>query len=72
MNEPIDARAVLTLAHAQGHAWVDEQTARRIAAAATTAVQAVGAAAPAAQPVLLEQSAGEFAAMLEALAESDS
>ena len=72
MNEPIDARAVLTLAHAQGHTWVDEQTAERIAAAATTAVRAVGAAVPGTQPALLEQSAGEFAAMLESLAESGS
>lgn len=66
----IDAQSVLALARAQGHDWVDEETARRIAAAAMTAVQAVAAAAPQSGPVLLEQAAGEFAATLEALAEA--
>jgi hypothetical protein len=69
MAETIDAQAVLTLAHAQGQAWVDFDTAGRIAAAATTAVQAVAASSAGGQPVLLEQSAFEFTAALEALAD---
>ena len=68
----IDQGAVLTLAHAQGQDWVDAATAQRIAAAATTAVQAVAAVGLGVEPVLLEQAAGDFAAMLDALADSRS
>ncbi len=68
----IDQDAVLTLAHAQGQVWVDAATAQRIAAAATTAVQAVAAVGPGVDPVLLEQAAGDFAALLDALAEPQS
>jgi hypothetical protein len=68
----IDQDAVLTLARAQGQDWVDAATAQRIAAAATTAVQAVAAVGPGVEPALLEQAAGDFAAMLEVLAEAQS
>jgi hypothetical protein len=68
----IDQEAVLALAHAQGQTWVDAATAQRIAAAATTAVQAVAAVGPGVEPVLVEQAAGDFAATLEALAEPQS
>jgi len=72
VNKTIDAETVMKLAHAQGHAWVDEQAAARIAAAATTAVEAVAASAPRGEPLLLDQAAGEFLATLDALAEADS
>ncbi len=72
MAETIDAQAVLILAHAQGQTWVDVETAKRIAAAATTAVQAVAAAASGVEAAPLEDSALEFAATLEALAEPQS
>jgi len=69
MAETIDAQAVLILAHTQGQTWVDVETAKRIAAAATTAVQAVAAVASGVAAAPLEDSALEFAATLEALAE---
>jgi len=72
MTEAIDGRTVRALARAQGHEWVDDETAQRIAAAATTAAQAVAAAAPAPGPVLIEEAAAEFLATLDALAEGES
>lgn len=72
MAETIDAQAVVILAHAQGQTWVDVETAKRIAAAATTAVRAVAASAAGAEPLLLEQSAFDFTTMLESLAEPQS
>jgi hypothetical protein len=68
MTMSIDANAVRVLAHAQGHDWVDEEVAKRIAAAATTAAQAVAACVPGAELGLFADAAGEFAATLEALA----
>lgn len=72
MVETIDAQAVLMLAHAQGQTWVDIETARRIAAAATTAVQALASVASGVEAAPLEDSALEFAATLEALGEPQS
>ena len=72
MTKAIDDVAVLTLAHAQGHDWVDREVAKRIAAAATAAVNAVAAAAPVAGQGLLADAAVEFAATLESLAEPQS
>jgi BioD-like phosphotransacetylase family protein len=69
MKRVIDANAVRVLAHAQGHVWVDEDVAQRIAAAATTAVQAVAASVPTAETGLFPDAAIEFAATLDALAE---
>lgn len=69
MSKAIDDEAVLTLAHAQGHEWVDREVAKRIAAAATVAVNAVAAALPASGQGLRTDAATEFAAMLESLAE---
>ena len=68
MNK-IEANAVLALARAQGHAWVDEAAAQRIAAGATAAVAAVEASLrPGEAGLLIEDSAG-FLMTLEQLAE---
>ena len=72
MSKAIDDAAVLTLAHAQGHEWVDREVAKRIAAAATLAVNAVAASVPVAGQGLLTDAAAEFAATLESLAEPQS
>jgi hypothetical protein len=72
MTKAIDDEAVLTLAHAQGHDWVDREVAGRIAAAATVAVRSVAASAPCADAGLLADAAAEFAVTLEALAEPQS
>jgi len=69
MSEKIDATAVLVLARAQGHHWVDEAVAGRIAAAATAAVQAVAASLPKETTELLSDPAADFMATLDALAE---
>jgi hypothetical protein len=69
MSKAIDDEAVLTLAHAQGHEWVDREVAKRIAAAATVAVNAVTAAMPAGGQGLLSDASTECAATLESLAE---
>jgi len=69
MSEKIDATAVLVLARAQGHRWVDEEVAGRIAAAATAAVQAVAASLPKGTTELLSDQAVDFMTMLDALAE---
>jgi actin-like ATPase involved in cell morphogenesis len=67
--DSIDAAAVLVLARAQGQAWVDDEVAKRIAAAATTAVQAVNEALPQATPEMFSDSAADFLATLDVLAE---
>jgi hypothetical protein len=69
MSEKIDVAAVLVLARAQGHGWVDEEVAGRIAAAATAAVQAVAASLPKDTTRLLSDPAADFIATLDALAE---
>jgi len=69
MRAPIDAQAVLELARAQGHGWVDEEVARRIAAAASVAVNTVAAVLPPATAAeLLGASPAEFRDTLERLA----
>jgi len=72
MTQVIDDQAVLTLAHAQGHDWVDREVAGRIAAAATVAVRSVAASLPRVEAGLLADPAVEFAATLESLAEPPS
>jgi hypothetical protein len=72
MTNVIDDEAVLTLAHAQGHDWVDREVAGRIAAAATVAVRSVAAAVSGAEAGLLPNAAAEFAATLDSLAEPQS
>ncbi len=72
MTQSIDARTVHVLARAQGHEWMDEETAGRIAVAATAATAAVAAAAPPPGPVLVEEAAAEFVATLHALAGGES
>lgn len=65
----IEANAVLALARAQGHDWVDEAAAQRIAAGATAAVAAVEASLrQGGAGLLIEDSAG-FLMTLEQLAE---
>jgi len=68
MNK-IEANAVLVLAHAQGHAWVDEAAAQRIAAGATAAVAAVEASLQQGEAGLLIEDSAGFLATLEQLAE---
>jgi hypothetical protein len=70
MTESIDGTTVLALARAQGQAWVDEDVARRVAAAATAAVRAVNASLPTSADDMLADPAAEFMATLEALAET--
>ena len=70
MTAEIDAGTVLVLAHAQGHDWVDVDVAQRIAAAAGAAVRAVSASLPPGDPGPLQDAAGDFAAMLDDLAET--
>ena len=65
----IDANTVLALAHAQGHGWIDEAAAQRIAAGATAAVVAVAASTQQSAPGLLVEDAAGFLAVLEQLAE---
>lgn len=72
MTNVIDDEAVLTLARAQGHDWVDREVAGRIAAAATVAVRSVAAAVPGAEAGLLSDATAEFAATLDSLAEPQS
>ena len=67
--QKIDATAVLSLARAQGHAWIDEAAAQRIAAGATAAVTAVTASLPQLESGLLVADPAEYLATLEALAE---
>jgi hypothetical protein len=70
MTESIDSGTVLALARAQGQAWVDEDVARRLAAAATAAVLAVNASLPSSTNEMLADPAAEFIATLETLAET--
>lgn len=69
MNK-IEANAVLVLASAQGHDWVDEAAAKRIAAGATAAVAAVEASLRQGEAGLLVEDPAGFLATLEQLAES--
>ena len=68
MNK-IEANAVLVLTHAQGHAWVDEAAAQRIAAGATAAVAAVEASLRQVEAGLLVEDSAGFLMTLEQLAE---
>jgi hypothetical protein len=65
----IDSNAVLALARAQGHDWIDEAAAQRIAAGATAAVAAVEASLAQGEPGLLVEDSAGFLATLEQLAE---
>jgi uncharacterized protein (DUF2267 family) len=65
----IDTNAVLSLARAQGHDWLDEAAAARVAAGAAAATAAVTATLRAFEPGLLVADAADFLATLEALAE---
>ena len=66
----LEANAVLALASAQGHDWVDEPAAQRIAAGATAAVAAVEASLRQGEDGLLIEDPAGFLATLEQLAES--
>jgi hypothetical protein len=68
MNK-IEANGVLALARAQGHTWVDEAAAQRIAAGATAAIAAVGASLRQGEDGLLVEDSAGFLATLERLAE---
>jgi len=68
MNE-IEANAVLALARAQGHTWIDEAAVQRIAAGATAAVAAVEASLRQSEAGLLIEDSAGFLATLEQLAE---
>ena len=67
--QPIDADAVLALARAQQHDWIDAAAAERIAVGATAAVAAASAALRTAGPGLLAADSAEFLVVLEELAE---
>ena len=69
--QEIDSNAVLALARAQGHDWIEEAAAQRIAAGATAAVAAVAASLRQIEPGLLVADPAEFRATLEALAEPE-
>jgi len=68
MNE-IDSNAVLALARAQGHDWIDVAAAQRIAAGATAAVAAVEASLLQGEAGLLIEDSAGFQVTLEQLAE---
>lgn len=65
----IEANAVLALARAQHHDWVDEAAAQRIAAGAAAAVAAVEASLRQGEAGLLIEDSAGFLATLEQLAE---
>ena len=65
----IEANAVLALARAQGHDWIDDAAAQRIAAGATAAVAAVEASLRQREAGLLIEDPADFLATLEQLAE---
>jgi hypothetical protein len=67
--EKIEPNAVLALARAQGHDWVDEAAAESIAAGATAAVAAVEASLWQSEAGLLIDDSAGFLATLEQLAE---
>jgi hypothetical protein len=67
--DKIEAKAVMALARAQGHAWVDEAAAQRIAAGATAAVAAVEASLRQGEAGLLIDDSAGFLITLEQLAE---
>jgi hypothetical protein len=66
----IDSNTVLALARAQGHAWVDEAAAQRIAAGATAAVAAVEASLRQGVAGLVTEDSAGFLMTLEQLAET--
>lgn len=68
MNK-IDSNAVHALARAQGHDWIEDTAARRIAAGATAAVAAVEASLRQREAGLLIDDSAGFLATLEQLAE---
>ena len=68
MNK-IDSNAVLALARAQGHDWIDVAAAQRIAAGAAAAVAAVEAILRQREAALLIDDPASFLATLEQLAE---
>jgi hypothetical protein len=65
----VDTVTVLRLAGEQGHAWVDPETAARIAAGAADAVAAVRAAMTQQQVPLFDTGHADFLSELERLAE---
>ena len=65
----IGADAVLDLARAQQHDWIDAAAAARIAAGASAAVAAVDASLRDLEPGLLTIDGAEFLATLEMLAD---
>jgi hypothetical protein len=67
--QKIDSTSVMVLARVQGHDWIDEAAAQRIAAGATAAVAAVTASLQQFEPGLLVTDSAEFLATLETLAE---
>ena len=67
--DKIEANAVMALARAQGHAWVDEAAAQRMAAGATAAVAAVEASLRQGEAGLLIDDSAGFLITLEQLAE---
>jgi hypothetical protein len=68
MNK-IDSTAVLALARVQGHDWIDDAAAQRIAAGAAAAVAAVEASLRQGEAGLLIEDSAGFLAVLEQLAE---
>jgi hypothetical protein len=67
--QKIDSNAVLALARAQGHDWIDDAAAGSIAAGAAAAVEAVVSSLQQMEPDLLVADAAAFLATLEVLAE---
>lgn len=65
----MDAVTVLALAREQGHAWLDPETAARVAAGAADAIAAVRASMTEQQSQLFDTDHSDFLAVLEMLAE---
>jgi hypothetical protein len=65
----IDSNSVLALVRAQGHDWIDEAAAQRIAAGVTAAVAAVEASLRQGEAGLLIEDSAGFLMTLEQLAE---
>jgi hypothetical protein len=64
----LDTATVLDLARLQQQSWIDEDVAKRIAAGAAAAIDAVREALVDAEPGLLTSDAADFLSALEALA----
>ena len=64
----LDSKTVLDLARQQQQPWIDEDVARRIAAGAAAAVEAVHEALAGVAPGLSASDPTDFLSMLEALA----